>query len=367
MAMRNKRLVSIALLLLSGAGIHLWAQDATSARTAAATESGEKVVTVLATVRDKHGNLAPKLAVSDFSVEVDGQPLSPGSIRYLRYAESPLTAGLVIQTTINQKPVLEQEKNASKTFLTQTLRDKDQAFVIHFDREVELLQDLTSSREQLEAALDKLETPTMRRYDDSDPSAPDSRDESGQGGRRGGLQRWGGTTLYDAIYLASDELMKGLHGRKVIIVVSDGVDRGSKETLEGALEAAQRSDTVVYTILVKGEEPFHDRGGFGRPTMGGGPTGGGGRRRGGYPEEPRADGKKVLDRIAKETGGRLFELSKKQNLEQIYSSIQEELRNQYELGFTPPNLNALGFHKLVVRTKQKDNTVQARDGFYLTR
>jgi VWFA-related protein len=71
-------------------------------------------------------------------------------------------------------------------------------------------------------------------------------------------------------------------------------------------------------------------------------------------------------RISKETGGRLFEVSKKQPIDQIYSSIGEELRNQYSLGFTPAKTDSLGYHKLVLKTNQKDAAVQTRDGFYLT-
>jgi VWFA-related protein len=347
-------------------------KDASEASPAVLLGPKFRGVFVLAVVYDKHGKIVPGLTANDFDLEVDGQALPTNAIsHFLRQENAPITVGLIAQTSFNQRGVLDQEKNASKTFLSQALRDKDQGFVIHFDREVELLQDLTSAHDKLESALDKLETASMRHFDDSGQEGPDSRDESGQGRSRG-IERWGGgTTLYDAIYLASDELMKGLHSRKAVVVVSDGVDRGSKETLESALEAAQRADTVVYTILVKGEETFHDRGGFGRPKIGGGPMGGpagqGRRRGGGYPQEPKVDGKKILDRLAKETGGRLFEVSKKENLDQIYSAIQEELRSQYELGFTPPNSDSLGFHKLVVKTKQKDEAVQARDGFYLTR
>jgi VWFA-related protein len=185
--------------------------------------------------------------------------------------------------------------------------------------------------------------------------------------------RRGGTTLYDAIYLACDELMKKQQGRKALVVLSDGVDRGSKETLESAVEAAQRADTVVYAVLFKGEEDFGEHRGFGGPRIGGpygGPMGGpygGGRRGGGgrYPQEQRPDGKKVLEQITRQTGGRLFELTKKQPLGQIYASIQEELRNQYNLGFTPPKNDAAGYHKLVLKAKGKDSEVQARDGFYL--
>ena len=144
-------------------------------------------------------------------------------------------------------------------------------------------------------------------------------------------------------------------------MLSDGVDRGSKESLEGAIEAAQKSDTIVYSVLFKGEEQFSDRHSFGYPGMGG-HRGGGGKR---FPEEQRPDGKKTLERISKETGGRMFEISKKQSVEQIYSSIEEELRNQYSLGFTPEKADNAGYHKIVLKTKQKDAEVQTREGFYI--
>ena len=117
------------------------------------------------------------------------------------------------------------------------------------------------------------------------------------------------------------------------------MDRGSKETLEDAIESAQRANTVVYSILFKDdEEGFGRGGGFGHPSIGfpGGGVGGGGRGGGQrYPAEQRPDGKKILGRISKETGGRLFEVSKKDTVEQIYSQITEDLRNQYNLGYTP--------------------------------
>jgi VWFA-related protein len=173
--------------------------------------------------------------------------------------------------------------------------------------------------------------------------------------------------LYDAVYLASNELMKKQQGRKALIVLSDGVDRGSKETLASAVEAAQRADTLVYSILFADEEGYG--GGYGGRGMGG--MGGMGRRGGGrgrYPQQTRPDGKKILEQISKQTGGRLFEVSKKQPIEQIYNHIQEELRNQYNLGYTPDRAEVgAGYHKIRLTTKQKDLIVQARDGYYAER
>jgi VWFA-related protein len=168
--------------------------------------------------------------------------------------------------------------------------------------------------------------------------------------------------LNDAVYLASDELMKKQEGRKALIVLSDGVDTGSKETLDAAIESAQRANTLVYSILFKDDEAYGNGGGWG-----GGHGEYGGRRGGGsrYPEQ-RPDGKKILERLSKETGGRLFVVSKKESVEQIYSQITEEMRNQYNLGYTPDRAagNDSGYHKILVAAKPKDLVVQARDGYY---
>jgi VWFA-related protein len=175
---------------------------------------------------------------------------------------------------------------------------------------------------------------------------------------RGGSGHGGGTLLYDAVYLASDELMKKQTGRKALVVLTDGVDRGSKETLRAAVEAAQRADTIVYSIFFKGEEPFTGFGGFG--GMGGHHGGGRGR----YPQEERPDGKKVLEQISKETGGRVFEVSGKDSVDKIYAQIEEELRNQYSLGYTSDRSDLGGYRKISLKTKQKDLVVQAREGYY---
>jgi VWFA-related protein len=257
---------------------------------------------------------------------------------------------------MSQRRVLDQERSASSTFLDQVLRaNKDVAFVIHFDREVELLQDVTSSRQKLQAALALLQTaqPSQEGGGSSSGTSP-------RGSHRGAGGWGGGTTLYDAVYLASNEMMKKQQGRKALLVLSDGVDRGSKETLANAVEAAQRADTLVYSILFAGEQGHGGGGGFGGRGMG---RHGGGR--GGYPQEMRPDGKKILEQISKETGARLFEVSKKQPIEQIYDRIQEELRNQYSLGYTPDRADVgVGYHKIRLMTKQKDLIVQAREGYY---
>ena len=300
------------------------------------------MVTLPVTVRDKKGQIVRNLTKDDFVLQEDGHPQV---IKYFAQDTNlPLTLGLLVDTSLSQRNVLDQERNASKVFLDQMLTDvKDKAFLIHFDREVELLQDLTSSREKLQAGLELLRTPQSD--NSGDPGSSGSGDPQSSPGN-GRMHRGGGTLLYDAIYLASNELMKKQQGRKALIILSDGDDRGSKESLQSAIEAAQRAETVVYSILFADKDRnsgFGGPGGGGMGRRGGGwpgggwpgSGGGGGRSGGRSPQEPHVDGKKILDQISKETGGRMYEVSKKQAIDQIYDSIAEELRTQYNLGYTP--------------------------------
>jgi len=330
--------------------------------------SNVKVVNVLTSVRDKHGQIVNNLTKDDFVLEEDGHPQA---IRYFsKESDLPLTLGLLVDTSLSQRRVLEQERVASYAFLDHVMRvDKDVAFVIHFDREIELLQDLTSSRQKLEAALQKLDMPEFIPAGGSSGGGGYPGGGGSRGGRHGG-GAGGGTTLYDAVFLASDELMQKQKGRKALIILSDGVDNASKVTLERAIESAQRGNTLVYSILFKDDAAYGHQGGFGGPGMGRhGGWGGGGMgypRGGGYPQQTsHPDGKKVLERISQETGGRSFEVTKKESIDQIYDQIEQELRNQYNLGFTPDKADEAGtYHKIQVTTKQKDLTVQARDGYY---
>jgi VWFA-related protein len=332
-----------------------------------------KLVTMFATVRDKHGALIRNLTKDDFALEQDGHPQT---ITYFAPdSDLPLTLGLLVDTSMSQRRVLDQERDASHAFLDHLLReDKDKAFVIHFDHEVELLQDLTSSRQKLEASLDQLGRPQFSQTSGGGSSGggdPDSGGSGGGGGRGSHGYGGGGTLLYDAVYLASDELMKKQQGRKALIILSDGVDHGSKETLRDAIETAERSDTLVYSILFADQEGYGNGGGYGGGHMGGGGMGGGGMGGGGhhrYPQESRPDGKKILQQLSKQTGGRFFEVTKKETIDQIYAEIDEELRNQYALGYTPVKTDAdVGYHKIQLTTKQKDATVQTREGFYINR
>lgn len=347
-----------------------------------------KLVYLYVTVRDKHGKIVPTLNQEDFVLAQDSHPQT--ITHFIRQSDLPLTLGLLVDTSLSQRNVLDDERDASYRFLDQMLRpDKDSAFVIHFDRQVELLQDLTSSRPKLNAALQQLQTPQPQfnngnngnngndggsdggNTTDPDENVPTSTGSSN--GRDRTRDSGGGTLLYDAIYLASNDEMKKQPGRKAIFVLSDGVDRGSKETLTAAIEAAQRADTSVYSILFTDNESNGDgygrHGGWGMghpgggwPGGGGGWPGGGGRR---YPQQARTDGKEILKRISTETGGQLFQVSKKLPLDAIFKQVEESLRSQYSLGYTPDHASSgPGYHKITLTTKNKDLIVQVRDGYY---
>jgi VWFA-related protein len=372
-----------ALLIFGSAD----AQQATASpnplpsRTAPTLSVDARLVNLPVVVRDQKGALVQNLTKADFSLQVDGHPQT---IRYFDIdVNLPLTLGLLVDTSLSQRQVIDEERTASSAFLDQMLNAaKDQAFVMQFARQAELLQDLTNSRPKLQAALKQIDTPS--------PSSPPPDDSGDSGNDRGGGRRGrmgGGTTLYDATFLASDELMSKQKGRKALIILSDGVDNGSKETLVKALEAAQRADAILYAIYFKGEESQHqyDRphgggggrfpgggypggrgggypgGGGGYPGGGGGNPGGGGRGGG----MSHVDGKKILQQMADETGGRLFEVSKKQTVAQIYNEIAVELRAQYRLGYSPDQDTAAeGYHQIELTAHRKDLLIQTRDGYY---
>lgn len=270
-----------------------------------------RVVNVLASVRDKKGAIVGDLAKDDFVLLEQGRPQA---ISYFsRQGELPLTMGLLVDTSMSQEHVLAAERIASLRFLDQVLRvEKDKVFVVQFDSRVLIRQTLTSDYNKLEAALSLVDTP--------------SRSEL----RRG---VGGGTVLFDAVDTGARILLKDQTGRKALILLTDGVDYGSSSTLTEAIEAAQKNDTLIYSIL------FADRNGDG--------------------------GRNVLVKLAHETGGAFFEVSKKLPIDQIYARIQDELRSQYSLGYVsdaPVKLSE--FRKLQLTVKQKGLTVQARDRYW---
>jgi len=276
-----------------------------------------KVVNVFATVRDKQGRIVRDLKKDDFTILENGKPQV---IRYFsQESDLPLTIGLLVDTSLSQTRVLEDERGASYRFLDQVLREgKDQAVIVQFDQAVMIRQGLTRSHKDLQDTLSLLDL----------PNAQDAQNGSG-------------TLLYDAVRTASVKVMREQQGRKAFVVLTDGVDVGSQVTLNDAIEAAQRASTLVYCILFSDASYYHRSGSFG------------------------GGGKGVLDRLSRETGGGFFTVSKDQGIEQIYKRIEEELRSEYSLGFVSDQpVTSSGFRKLHVATKQKALLVQATDRYY---
>lgn len=278
--------------------------------------SDVKVVSVIASVRDKSGRLIKDLTKDDFTILENKREQK---LQYFsRETDLPLTLGLMVDTSMSQEKVLGAERGASMKLIDQILReDKDHVFLMQFDMNVMLKQDLTSSRRKLSEVLPFVDTP--------------SRAELSQ-------QYGGGTLLYDAVEKASLEIMSKQSGRKALIVLSDGVDTGSETPLSAAIEAAQKNDTIIYSIL------FSDSGYYTR------------------------DGRGTMSKLAKETGGGFFEITKKHPVEEAFHTLEEELRSQYSLGYVsdvPVQISE--FRKLQLMVKRPGLIVQARDRYWAKR
>jgi VWFA-related protein len=385
--MRNRSVFPLAVSMFGLSFLPLTgvAQQLATDQSTTTLKIQAREVVLPVTVRDKHGALVTSLKISDFTLTEDGRPQTIKS--FTRESNLPFRVGLLVDTSRSVSGALDSERKAAGKFVDLMLpgdsetgpkasAQKDEGFLIHFDREVELLEDFTNSREKLHHELDDM-GPTRAAQNDSQGPETSGDDRSGQSH----IGHGGGTQLYDAIYLASDELMKPKDGRKALVVFSDGVDRGSKETLNDAVDAADRASVAVYTIYFKGQQENSGNNGFpggrhggmgggGYPGGGGGYPGGGGGypgggRHGGGSSEPGVDGKKIMVRIAERTGGRYFEAKKTENLEEIYGQIAEELRGQYLLTYTPDVVDKEGgFHKIALKANKDDLTVVTREGYY---
>jgi VWFA-related protein len=279
-----------------------------------------KVVNVLATVRNKTGALAGNLDRDDFLLSEDGRPQT---IRYFaRESNLPLTLGLLIDTSGSQRRVLNAERGASLRFFDRVVRENmDHIFIMQFDTVVQIRQPLTSSVGKLDDSLSYVDTETMSQLR---------------------MRQGGGTLLYDAVVSASWDVMRHQKGRKALIVLSDGVDLGSQNSLQDAVDASLRADTLVYSIL------YSDPGAYG--LFGGG------------------DGRRVLERMSADTGGSYFEVSKKRPVDEIFDILQAELRNQYSLGYVSDQPVTLsGFRAIALTTRQKGLIVQARHRYWAQR
>ncbi len=280
------------------------------------------IVNVLCSVRNKGGGLVANLNKDDFTLYENGQKQD---IKYFtRETDLPLTIGLLVDVSLSQERLLDTERNAAYQFFSSVLGKKDLAFLISFGEEAELIQDYTNSRQLLQHGLDALHisAPTGGLHPGPVPTVYQPR----------------GTILFDAVYLAAAEQLKGQVGRKALVLITDGVDQGSRYKLQQAIKAAQISDAIVYGIY------YVDRGAYGGW---------------GAPDD------RDLRRMAEETGGRVLRVDRKHTLHDIFQEIQDEMRSQYAIGYSPTDSKKDGsFRKIEIKAADKDMRVQARKGYF---
>ena len=290
------------------------AQDASSIRV------DVDLVSVLCSVRDARGALVSHLQQDDFILLEEGRPQT---IRHFaRETELPLTVGLLVDTSNSQVRLIGDELRAATQFFEQVIRPRDTAFLMRFDAETRLVMDRASSQQDIKTGLERLRA-----------EAPHP--------RRGGTGRPRGTLLYDAVYQAASGRLRAEPGRKAIVLITDGMDVNSKLGMGDAIDAAQKADTIVYSIYYTDEKASGAADWQGRP------------------------GRDVLRRMSAETGGRFFRAGRKLPLRKIFEQIQQEMRSQYALEFVSSNEAKDGMYRhLQVFLREPGLTAQARKGYY---
>ncbi len=278
-------------------------------------------VNVYAIVEGRHGNLIPGLEKNDFELSEDG---SAQTIAYFSQdGNEPLSLGVAVDTSISQERLLSTEQQAAKGFVGSVLQRGDQGFVMSFDVDVKLLRDFTNATPELEHAIDSAAINATGKS-----ILPDTGSATG------------GTHLYDAVYLAANELMKARVGRKVLVLVTDGEDQGSQVGLQKTIEAAENADVIVYSIVVSDPEFY---------TLLG----------------ASYHGSASVRKLARETGGRTIRVKSLDQIGEAFQQIAGELRAQYRLGYTPLNLRHDGsFRRIQVKVRGHNYVVRTRTGYY---
>jgi VWFA-related protein len=298
------------------------AQTQSQGQTPPVIKSEVTLVNLFATVRDKNKRIITDLKQDDFKILEDGHEEKVSF--FSKEMNLPITLGLLLDTSGSEQNNLPAIQDAGSRFIHRVLRKGDEAMVMSFDSDVDLLSDLTDDRSQLDRAINKARI-----------NIPGGGMIAGNPGPIGG-QQITGTALYDAIYLACGDKLNGEAGRKALVIVTDAQDEGSKVRLEEAIEAAQRTDTVIHILLVV---------------------------------DPRYGGNaSVGHKLADETGGRMISVRSQKNIEEAFDQISEELRSQYTLGYYPSNNSKDGkFRKIKVELNNNEFKVLARKGYYAPR
>ncbi len=328
--LRRTICLTLGFAVLPGCGLAQTATTNNGGDTFTLSVSAQ-VVTVPVTVRDNKGKLLQDLTKDDFTLTEDGRPQR---IRYLTVdRDRPLTLGLMVDTSGSQKELIKKERTASNAFFDTLLtRPGDTAFLVRFDDAIAMLQKPTASKAELRAGLEHLEDSHPPRPEPPPVDAADylSRPPSG-------------TLFYDALFLTCSRGMADVEGRNALVILTDGVDRGSSETLASTIDAAQRSNTVIYSILYSQEQVTTQV------------------------EGKKMSGKAVLEKLSSETGGHMFVVSIRDPLEKIFTEIAEEMRLQYVLSYSPAKSEAgPGFRKIELKGRDKSWKIQTRSGYDYT-
>ncbi len=287
------------------------------------------LVDLFFTVKDNHGELVPHLTENDCKVFEDNVQQKLKS--FVAETNQPLTLGILLDTSGSQYRLLPMEQEAGTEFLNRVMRPKDEAFLVSFDVNVDLLQDFTNSPRELAHSLNKAQINTA-------------------GGNGGGIPGMGGgpvpvsdpkgTLLYDAIYLASAQKLSTETGRKALVILTDGEDEGSTTKIQDAIAAAQRNNVMIYIILMADKMSYWNAG------------------MGYY-------GYSAAKKIADETGGRLIDVGNNSTkLEAAFEQIEDELRTQYVASYVPTNSKLDGTFRRISVNCGKGNKVQVRKGYF---
>jgi VWFA-related protein len=301
-----------------------WPQEPQNPETEGPTiKSQVNLVNLFVTVRDKKKNIIEDLKKEDFKIAEDGQEQKIAFFN--KQIALPVTLGLLLDTSGSEQDMLVAIQDGGSHFINRVLRKGDEAMVMSFASDVDLMSDFTDNKAQLDRAIHRTRI-----------AIPDQGMRAGNPGPIGGNAQITGTALYDAIYLACSEKLTTEAGRKALIIVTDAQDEGSKVKIEEAIEAAQRTDTVIHILLVI---------------------------------DPRYGGNVgAAHRLADDTGGRVISVNSNKKMEEAYDLISEELRSQYTLGYYPSNATHDGkFRKIKVETANHDLHVLARKGYYAPR
>ena len=265
-------------------------------------------VNLIFTVTDKHGNFIPNLKQSDFAL-LDDQKAPARISSFTQQTNLPLRVGIVIDASTSIRSRFQFEQQAATEFLLQAIKSRsDRAFVMGFDSTPDVTQDWTNNLDGLQTGVTK-------------------------------LRPGGGTALYDAVYTACrDKLLDISRGqepvRRAMVLVSDGNDNQSRAYVDDAIKMCQRAETIIYSISTNWT-----------PS--------------------RGKGDDVLQKMSAATGGRAFFPPSVEEMSLGFNSIEEELRSQYALTYTPADFRADGaFRTIYLFANDRRYQVRTRQGYF---